>query len=96
MRRWLAGLLFTALCLESSGASALAASHSSAAAPPLGAAIAAALAPAFDAVRGSELVAMLDGQGNRWSAMHAAAPRIARVNRALVQPNVMRARIVQP
>ena len=96
MRRWLAGLLFTALCLESSGASALAASHSSAAAPPLGSAIAAALAPAFDAVRGSELVAMLDGQGNRWTAMHAPAPTIVRVNRALMQPNVTRARIVQP
>ena len=95
MRRWLAGLLFTVLCLESSGASALAASHSSAA-PPLGSAIAAALVPAFDAVRGSELVAMLDGQGNRWSAMHAPAPTIVRMNRALVQPNVTRARIVQP
>uniref|UniRef100_E6Q304 DUF6531 domain-containing protein n=1 Tax=mine drainage metagenome TaxID=410659 RepID=E6Q304_9ZZZZ len=96
MRRWLAGLLFVALCLESSGASALAASQTSAAAAPLGAEIAAALAPALDAVRGSELVAMLDGQGNRWSAMHAPAPTILRVNRALVQPNVARYRIVQP
>uniref|UniRef100_E6PE12 DUF6531 domain-containing protein n=1 Tax=mine drainage metagenome TaxID=410659 RepID=E6PE12_9ZZZZ len=96
MRRWLAGLLFVALCLESSGASALAASQTSATAPPLGAEIAAALAPALDAVRGSELVAMLDGQGNRWSAMHAPAPTILRVNRALVQPNVVRYRIVQP
>ncbi len=96
MRRWLAGLLFVALCLESSGASALAASQTSATTPPLGTALAAAFAPAIAAIRGSELVAMLDGQGNRWSAMHAPAPTILRVSRALVQPNVARYRIVQP
>ncbi len=96
MRRWLAGLLFVALCMESSGASALAASHTPPSTPPIGAAIAAALAPALEAMRGSELVAMLDGQGDRWSAMHAPAPRIVRVYRALVQPNVARYRIVPP
>ncbi len=57
--------------------------------PPIGSTIAAVFAPVVAAIRGSELVAMIDGEGDRWSTMHAPAPRIVRVGRALVQP-VMR------